>query len=294
MISTLAVAVLELQDQPLKMKYEIPVSGMQREIVLGPKPQEYALLNGTYEREVQTTHLATGSNTPGYVDNIIPGGTAEDNLGYFDCVTKPDNIFNKDCVVITSVAKWNQQAGHKPNIIKWQDFSKQQYWVTADGTILRHYYLLQTPEGMQSADCVYGKDSIQRRYTDVHNKVSFGDLYPSCGMDALNAQFKPMVVDGKIVMRDKEYCVVNPLTGGIEKYSVHSAGTFKGEFLSATFKGKVFEIDGPNNLTEKAMIDDSGDLVKVALSDEKYFVISMVPTSHMDENGHPIRKAGGG
>src|SRR5579862_5941242 len=281
MLTTLIFAALQQQGNLPKFAYEIPVAGGQREIVLGPKPVDYALLNGYYVREIATKHLATGENTPGYVDNIIPGGTAEDNLGYFDCSSKADTLFEKPCIVITSSAKWNQQMGKKPNVIKWQDFSKQQWWVTADGVILRHYYAFQTPDGTQTGDCTYGKDSIQRRYTDANGKTSFGEIFPACGMDALNAQFKPMVVDGKVVLRDKDFCVLNPLTGGIDKFSVHSAGTFKGEFLNATFKGKIFEIDGPKNTSQKAFIDDTGDLVKVGLSEEKYFVISVVPTTHL-------------
>ena len=293
MITTLAFAALQLQNTVPKLKYEIPICGGQREIVMGVKPQEYALLNGYYVREIAAKHLATPGNTGGYVDSIVPGGTAEDNLGYFDCSTKADTLFEKPCFVVTTVAKWNQSYGKKPNTISWQDFSKQQWWVTADGTILRHYYTLQTPDGLQTGDCTYGKDSIQRRYTNAKGQTSFGEIFPACGMDALNAQFKPMIADGKVVLRDKDFCILNPITGGIEKFSAHSAGTFKGEFLNATFKGKVFEIDCPNNVFQKAFIDDSGDLVKVALSEEKYFVISVVPSSHLDENGHPIRKPGG-
>ncbi|MFI5385237.1 MAG: hypothetical protein ACHQ50_03860 [Fimbriimonadales bacterium] len=303
MLSTLAFAVAGAQlyerNQPVDLKnlpkfaYELPIIGGQREIILGPKPQELALLNGYYERDIAAKHLATGDNTGGYVDSWIPSGTAEDNLGYFDCSTKPDSLFDKPCVVITSNAKWNQKLGRKPHEIKFSNYAKQQWWVTADGTILREYAALQTPEGTQTADCTYGKDSIQRRYTNVKGETSFGEIFPACGFEALNAQFKPMVVDGKVVMREKEFCVVNPLTGGIDKYTSRISGTFKGEFLFATFKGKLFDIEGPNKLFEKVFLDDSGDLVKVALSDEKFFVINVLPSSHLDENGHPIRKPGG-
>lgn len=291
--ATIAHAQTRIGNMP-KMAYQIPVIGGQREIILGPTPSDFTLLNGYLEKEVGPKHITTGDNTGGaMVDSWTPGGLYEDSLGYFDCSSRPGTIFNKGCIVITSTAKWNQKMGRKPNEIKWQNYAKQQYWVTADGTILRHFSSLQTPDGTQTGDCTYGKDSIQRRYTDVRGETSFGEIFPSCGMDLLNAQFKPMVADGKVVLRDKDYCVVNPLTGGIDKYSVHSAGTFRGEYLGATFQGKLFEIDAPDHLTEKAFIDNTGDLVKVALSDEKFFVINVVPSTHLDENGHPIRKRGG-
>ncbi len=275
-----------------KLVYELPVMGGQREIILGPKPQDFVLLNGYFEREIAAKPLATPDNTGGYVNSWVPGGTAEDNIGYMDCSTKPDNLFDKPCFLITTNAKWNQTLGQKPHQLKFSNLAKQQWWVTADGKILREYYSLQTPDGVQSADCTYGKDSIQRRYTNAKGETSFGELFPSCGMDALNEQFKPMVEGGNLVVREKEFSVVNALTGGVDKYTVRSGGTFKGEWLFATFKGRLFTIEGPNKLIEKAFLDDSGDLVKVALSEEKYFVINVLPPSHVDENGHPIRKPG--
>ncbi|HVT13936.1 MAG TPA: hypothetical protein VHE55_16860 [Fimbriimonadaceae bacterium] len=291
--AALAHAQTRYGDMP-KIVYELPIIGGQREVVLGAKPSDFTLLNGYYEKEIGPKHIATGDNTGGYVDSWTPSGMVEDSLGYFDCSSRPGNIFNKPCIVITSTAKWNQKIGKKPQELKWQNFAKQQWWVSEDGKILRHYSTLQTPEGVQTGDCTYGKDSVQRRYTDIRGETSFGEIFPACGFDALNAQFTPMVVDGKVVLRDKDYCVVNPLTGGIDKYSVHSAGTFRGEYLGATFQGKLFEIDAPNHLTEKAFIDNGGDLVKVALSDEKFFVINVVPSDHLDQYGHPIRKSGGG
>ena len=297
MLTALAAVVLAGQAQTMdlpKMVFEMPVVGGQREMILGPSPKDSVLLNGFLEREVAARHIATPANTGDqYMDSWTPGGMYEDNLGYFDCSARQDTLFDKPCIVISTTAKWKQKYGKKPHQMTWDNYAKQQWWVTSEGTILRHYSTLQTPDGTQTGDCVYGKDSIQRRYTDVRGSTSFGEIFPSCGMDALNAQFKPMYADGKLLMRDKDFCVINPLTGGIDKYSVHSAGTFKGTYLDASFKGHLFEIDGPNKLTEKAFLDDSGDLIKVALDDERFFVISVVPTSHLDENGRPIRKSGG-
>jgi hypothetical protein len=297
MLTVLAATVVlagqtRIQGAP-KIIYQAPVIGGQKQIVFGPKPEIAVLLNGYLEREVAAKHVATPDNTgSSYVDSWIPGGTHEENLGFFDCSAKEDALFNKPCILITSTGKWNQTLGRKPNEVKVQNFAKQQWWVTPEGTILRHYSALQTPDGIQFGDCTYGKDSIQRRYTDVNGNTSFGEVFPSCGMDALHAQFKPMVVDGKVVLRDKDFYVLNPITGGIDKYSAHIAGTFKGEFLSATFKGKLFDIEGPKS-RQKVFIDDTGDLVKVALDDDRSFVINVVPSSHVDEYGHPIRKSGG-
>src|SRR3954469_20572636 len=120
MLTTLALtAILAGQTRTMnlpKIAFEQPVIGGQREILLGPKPIEFTLLNGYSVKEVNSKSLTTGSNTGGqYVDSWMPGGTQEDPLGYFDCITRADSLFDKPCIVITSTAKWNQKMGRKPN-----------------------------------------------------------------------------------------------------------------------------------------------------------------------------------
>lgn len=298
MIAALALAICvgpaQVRTEGLpKFVYESPIIGGQREIILGPKPIGSVLLNGFLERDFTARHLANPSNTGGYVDSWIPGGTHEENLGYFDCVTRPSTLFDQPCVEITTTARWNQKIGKKPNQITVQNTAKQQYWISPAGRILRHYAEMQTPEGKQIGDCAYGKGSVQRRYTDVHGKTSFGELFPTCGMDGLNAQFTPMFADGKVLKRDKEFWIANPLTGGLDHYTVRVSGRFKGTMLNATFQGEMFDIDGPNSFHEQVLLDDKGDLVKVSLDDERYFVIGIVPPSHLDKDGHPIRGGGG-
>lgn len=296
MLTVLAAVALAGQTRTLdlpKVVYELPVTGGQREIILGAKPYEPTLLAGYFEREIGPKHLTTPDNTgSGYVDSWTPGGTAEDRLGTFDTSTRADTLFDKPCVLITTSARWNQKMGRRPNEIKWENLAKQQWWISPEGKIMRHYSMLQTPEGSQIGDCTYGKDSIERRYTDVRGQTTFGEIFPACGMDALHAQFKPMMEDGKVVARDKEFFVANPLTGALDKYSVHASGTFKGVILYATFSGKTFDIEGPNKFFQRVYVDDKGDLVRVSLTDEKYFVITQLPKSHMDEYGRPIRKGG--
>lgn len=294
-LATLATAQARQSVGLPKLAHQMPIIGGQREIILGPRPIEFTLLNGFLEREIAARKIATPQNTGGeYIDSWAPGGTHEENLGFFDCVTKEDELFNKPCVLITTNAKWNQKIGQRPNQVKWSNTAKQQWWISPEGKILRHYVSFTSPDGTQTADCVYGADSIQRRYTDVNNKTNFGEVFPACGMEALHAQFKPMMENGKLLMRDKEFFVANPLTGALDKYKVFASGTFKGIFLHATFKGRLFDIEGPNRSLQKVFLDDTGDLVKVQLDDERFFVISSLPKSHTDEFGHPLKKSGGG
>jgi hypothetical protein len=137
----LVVCFAQRQNSLPKLPMQMPVIGGQREIVVGPKPAEFALLNGFLEQDVAPSKLITPDNTGGYVDSWVPGGTHEESLGYFDCVTRQDRLFSKDCVVITTTAKWNQKFGPKTKELNWQNYAKEQYWVGLDGKILRHYLL---------------------------------------------------------------------------------------------------------------------------------------------------------
>jgi len=293
MLTEFLLASLAQQGDLPKIVYQMPILGGQREVVFGPAAEPATLLNGYYQRDVAAHPIFTPDNTGGYVESWEPGGMAEHNLGYFDCVSKTDSLFDKSCFAITTTAKWNQTIGKKPNQINFSDYVKQEWWVTPDGKILREFMSLTTPQGTQTGDCVYGKSSVQRRFTGLDGQVTFGEVFPACGMDALNDRFKPMIADGKLLIRDKEYSELNPLTGGLDKYTIRSSGTFKGELLFAPFQGRLFDLDGPNKLFEKVYIDNTGDLVKVVLNDDEFFVINVIPSSHLDENGHPIKNPGG-
>jgi len=60
---------------------------------------------------------------------------------------------------------------------------------------------------------------------DIHGQTSFGEVFPAWD-GWLNAQFTPMI---QMASSCHETGVLRcePITGGIEKYAVHSAGTFK-------------------------------------------------------------------
>src|SRR4051812_1435075 len=122
MIAALALfAAAQLRTDLPQIVYELPVTGGQREIILGAKPVQSTVLNGYFERDFAPKNQATGDNTGGFVDSWIPGGTHEENLGNFDCSTVATTLFDKPCVLITSTAKWNQKMGRKPNEVSWQN-----------------------------------------------------------------------------------------------------------------------------------------------------------------------------
>lgn len=289
-IASLAIGQTRTMSMP-QIEYITPIFGGQREVVLGAKPYEITLLGGFYEKDYTGGSINHGQDTQGqYVDSFIPGGIVTKSLGYLDWSTRDDKLLDTPCVTVSSSGKWQQTIGKKPNEQSWANTGKIQYWIGNDGKILRQYAQLQTPAGSQSGDLTFGPDSIQRRYTGTDGKTSFGEIFPSCGMQALNDQFKPMIVDGKVVLRDKDFFRCDPLTGGVQKYSAHISGKFTGTYLDAGFRGTTVVIVDPSGKTQTAFISDDGDLVKVKLDDDRFFVINTVPKSRLDEYGRPIHK----
>jgi hypothetical protein len=272
-----------------QIEYKMPILGGQREIAVGPKLYEFTLLGGYYERDYAATTIPPGPDTAGgYVDSMAPGGIVTKSLGSLDWSTKEDKLIDQNCIVITSTGRWNQSVGKKPNEVRWTNEAKQQYWLTPDGKIIRQYFQLTTPQGTQSADLTYGTDSIQRRYTNLQGKTSFGEIFPVCGMDALHEQFRPMLAHGKVLARDKEFYRCNPLTGGLEKCEAHISGKFQGKYLGAGFRGTTVDIVGPAKDKQTAFVSDDDDLVQVKIDQDRFFVINVVPKSRLDEFHRPI------
>jgi hypothetical protein len=101
-------------------------------------------------------------------------------------------------------------------------------------------------------------------------------LFPN-DMEKLQLQFKPMIVDGKVVMRDKEYLVYDPFTSGFVKRAAHVGGSFRGSYLQLPFEGSHVDFEGLMTGKVKAYISKEGDLVKLDLPQNRYVILSSTP-----------------
>ncbi len=297
MLATLALAGAMLGSQTViqgfpKVAYEIPIAGGQREMALGIRHQSETLLNYFYEKEVNAQYIPNGINDGQPHETIQPQNWVEKNLGYMRWSVRPDDIFNQKANLLTTESLVRQRVGPKDHQYQITSMAKTQWWISDKGKILRQYYQLQSPMGDLRCNATYGTDSVEvSRETPQGTK--FLTMFPSGGMEALDAQFTPMLAGGKVLLPEKKFQVLNLQTGSVDDYEAKISGKFNCQYMNVWFKGQCVDITGPGKLTEKAYLSDEGDLVKVEFSEEKYWVIQSLPSSKLDKNGLPIRGSGG-
>ena len=245
----------------------------QREVVLGPLPYRDTTMSMIYSKEYPTTADMKGINPPGW---------DEYPLGNVRWIVRNDTFAGKPCMVIRSqglyMPKYNFtfKGGFRKVTETLNLKGVCEWWVSPDGTIIRQYEQRSDSRGVCTANCTYDKDSINVQ-VDIYGKRTVTTLYPG-DMDMVQNQFKPMVVDGKVVMREKAYLVYDPFNGGFKQRKATFGGHFAGVYLSINFTGIHIDFDGmvPEGPV-KAYIDDEGDLVKLDLPNDRYVNLGVVP-----------------
>jgi len=297
MMVAIAFLALTRQDPQIsgfpKLRLEIPTSGGQREVVLGPQKHGQTQLAYFYEHEVLPSYTTKTDTGGAWVPSVVPGGYVDKSLGYMNYSVRDTDLFSKPCKTLATESVARTEFDVNKMKTKFECSSRMQYWLDDEGNIIRQFFRLQTPASISTGDAVYKKDSIELNVTS-RGKTTYREIFPADGLGPLNLQFKPMIVDGKIVMPVKEYQVLNPVTGTFEKYKATVGGHFHSNFMNMWFKGWHVEIESPDKLTQTAFISEEGDLIKVGLPNERQWIISAVPDSRMTPTGQVIRGTGPG
>jgi len=268
----------QVENLPVKQP-EVFFPG-EREVVLGPLAYRDTVMPMIHSKLLESTADIHGIHPPVWDEYPI---------GHVRWSVKPDVFATKPCMVLRTegqyLPKYNFAFKGNTRKIEFtvEVHGTTQWWLAPDGTILRQYVQLVDARGTRTASCTYDKDSIDIQF-DIYGQRRITTLYPG-DMDKVQAQFKPMIVDGKVVMPEKEYLVYDPFTGGFLKRTAKVSGHFDGTYLSLKFKGTHVDIDGIlEDGPIKTYIDDEGDLVKIDLTKDRYVTLGVTPPGK--DNGH--------
>lgn len=239
----------------------------QREVVLGPLPYRDMVMTVIHSKDYPGPYDGKGLSPP--VWDEYP-------LGHVRWSVTDGTLFDRPCRVIRLQGMTQSQIAMRrlKKVAVVQNDALAIWYVAFDGRILRQYEQRSGYNGVKSANCTYGEDSItvqmeengQRRVTTV---------YPSA-MEKLHLQFRPMIAGDKVLMETKEYLVYDPFTGGFEKRTAKISGRFAGQYLQTNFRGRTVDLTSPRT-TVKAYIGEEGDLVKADLPKDDFIVLQTVP-----------------
>jgi hypothetical protein len=269
MLATLAFALVAAQDPiPGKNASLLLYSYMpgQREVVLGMgKAYPDTRMQVIFQTDKQA-HFPAGGGT------ITPGGLTELDLGYVRWSVKEDTFAGKKCKVLRGEGHLKEKLSKTLEVTIHDTVA---YWVDEEGKILRQYNEHIRPYYKRIANCVFQKDSIDVTVEDEKGRRATS-VFPNIEMDELHAQFKPMMVDGKMAVEEKTYYVYDPFKGSFEKYTARLSGWAGGTYFKMKFVGKAFEIAGPR-LKQTVAISQEGDMIQVVLPKERFIVMQNLP-----------------
>jgi len=237
------------------------VLGGQKQMVFGLKPEASQVLS--YYIWVEEKANQWGDSTNVYAQR----------LGYTSSRVKLD-IFNNQQVFL-----FETDARTKKDITKEFDAgvgASEQTWITKEGHIFRQIFRVEMPKtGERIVDAVYGTETVEISVKEA-GKESSTTLYPVGGCKAFFDRFKPMIEDGKVVLKEKKFSVLDPYTLSIVPGSVTVGGRFDTNILSRRTKGNLYSIV-LNGKKQRVYISDTNELVKVDLTDETYLQIDALP-----------------
>ncbi|MGV3615428.1 MAG: hypothetical protein ACO1SV_08865 [Fimbriimonas sp.] len=271
MLAALLVATVTPQRDVIGVKdLDVKEAYMpgQREIVLGPLPYRETVMSVIHSKDYPGTFDGKG---------LAPPVWDEYPLGHVRWSVAEGSLFEKPCRVLRLQGMTQSQVPMKrlQKVVGVQNDAVTVWYLSFDGRILRQYEQRSGYGGQKVANCTYGEDEIQVQ-VEEGGKRRITTVYPAVDMEKLHLQFRPMIVGDRVVMEEKEYFTYDPFGGGFQKRTAKIGGLFAGQWLQRPFKGRHVDITTPRH-TVKAYISDEGDLVKVDLPKDDFFILQSLP-----------------
>lgn len=238
-----------------------PVFGGQKQIVFGLSVEPPQLLS--YFIWMRSKPNEYGFSTDEYTQR----------MGYLTAAVR-DDIFNNARVLrFDGDARAKDPQKDSDNGIG----VAEKVWVDSEGHFLRHLMSVPTPKnGQRVVDAVYGTKTIEISVTE-NGKETTTTLYPEGGCQPFFDRFKPMVVNGKVVLKDKKFNLLDPYTLGIVPCRAEVAGRFNGMIIQTKMKGNTYDITIGGKRQRAYMADDKY-LVKIDITEESFFQVDALPT----------------
>ncbi len=259
MISLLVTAVLAPQV----------ILGGQKQIIYGLKPEPPLILSHYIWIEDKPNEW--GSSTNVYAQR----------LGYTGARVKYD-VFNSQRVFLFETDARTKK-DHKKELDPGVGATERAWIDPENGHILKQVFTVEMPRGDRTVEAIYGTKTVELAITE-NGKERALTLYPDGGCQPFFDRFKPMVEEGKVVLKEKSFLVLDPYTLSFQKGNARAGSRFDGSILQTKMKGNLFHIE-IGGLRQRAFITDQHDLVKIDLTEETYFQIDSLPASLMPGGG---------
>lgn len=266
MIFALALA-FQQPVVPLSLRQiEPPVMGGMREIILGP-----------VERREDTLSLMINNYDKMYDElGRAPVNFVNPRIGSLSTAARAAILGSNQCVHIDTASTRTQDLKSGYERFELRMRLNRSWWVTPEGRILAESFRLDAGGNIWTMEVKYDKETYTAVLSSPDKGVrTLGPVTPGMGMDELTTSaFKPMIkLPDEVVLRDKEFWLLDPFTGGPVKHKARVKGKFNGTWYDSRVNGHEVEITGG---VEKQQISltNQGLLVKSVLEKYKYLTLN--------------------
>lgn len=305
MITTIAILALAPQ---VGVKYGPAPGGGP--MLANPKYPEEAYLGGQLEAVVGLRAHATIvlgqyihrtakpiSDLSGYLEMNPRDAQAKTpvKVGYTAYKVTNSTYEGKQCLLFESdgtrnrIREYKNSTGFREtNTTPVQRYRK--VWLTAEGIPLKETAGFRNHQGAWEIDAKFLKDEVEVTVVNSKGRKT-ATIFPAGGIGLFANEFKPMVDGEKVLLTEKKYSRLDPITGGVVSITAKIGTKWEGSMFLKKFSGHRVDFTLDNRF-EVAWITKDMDLLQVNIPNGESLMADIDPTE--GRAGIQRVKAGGG
>ena len=199
---------------------------------------------------------------------------------------KPCILFESDSTRTRAREYVNGQSFRVTNITPLQRYRK--VWLTPEGVPLRETSGFRNYQGTWEIDAKFLKEEIEISAAGPKGKKT-ATIFPAGGIESFANEFKPMFAGDKVLLSEKKFSRLDPITGGAYNVSAKVGVRWAGSMFLKKFEGQRVEYSFGNRY-EVAFVTNDMDLLQVNLPNGESLMADIDPT----EGREGVKKVGGG
>ena len=271
-----AIAALVFGQQIPDVRY-LPIKQTELQFPVFAGAQEFAM--GIKRQQSRTMGLFVNQLESGAYGDKIPINYNDVRVGHTMWSVSPGVYGSSSCMAISCDASRNQAWEYRKTIYGLKHKASRTWYVDDNGKLLGETCDVEMATGRWTMDVSYGAEEYTVTSSGPNKPRRTMTVTPGCGIEALTlAPFKPMLKpdpagkESEVLMKEKEFYLLDPVSAAPVKYVARVSGSFSGEMFERKWTGREVEIVGG---TEKftAWLTHDGMWIKAVLASAGTYLI---------------------
>jgi hypothetical protein len=164
-------------------------------------------------------------------------------------------------------------------------------WLTPEGVPLRETGGFRSYQGVWEIDAKFLKEEVEVTTAGPKGKKT-ATIFPAGGVELFANEFKPMADGEKVLLQEKKFSRLDPVTGGVVTITAKIGVKFEGTMFLKKFTGHRVEFTFGNKF-EVAFVSKDNDLLQVNVPNGESLMADIDPTEQRPAITR-VKSGGGG